>query len=71
MKTTLQTNKQKVGVSISLSDKTDFKTKAITRDKEEPNNSISGYLAKETQNANLKRHTHPCVHCIIIYNEST
>ena len=42
-------------------------TKAITRDKEGPGNSTSGYLSKETQNTKLKRHTHPYVHCSIIY----
>ena len=31
-------------------------------------NSTSGYLSKETQNTNLKRHMHPYVHCNIICN---
>ena len=34
------------------SDKIDLKTKAITRDKGRPINSVSGYLFEETQNTN-------------------
>ena len=55
-------------VAILLTDKRDFKTKAITRDKEGPSNVTSQYLSEEIQNAKLKRHMHPCVHCVIIYN---
>ena len=49
-------------------DNIDFKTNAITRDKEKPSNSTSGYLSKETQIINLKRHIHPDVHFTVIYN---
>ena len=51
---------------ILISDKIDFKTKATMKD--QVCNSTSGYLSKETQNTNLKRHMHPYVHCRIIYN---
>ena len=64
----METKQRKAGVAILTSDKTDFKTKTITRDKEGPSNSTSGYLSKETQNTKLKRHTQPCVYCSIIYN---
>ena len=40
----------------------------LTKDKEGPGNSIPGYLSKGTQNTNSKIHTHPYVHCSIIYN---
>ena len=33
-----------------------------------PSNSNSGYLCKETQNTNLKRHMHPYVYYNIVYN---
>ena len=33
-----------------------------------PSNLTSGSLSKETWNTNLKEHTHPCVHCSVIYN---
>ena len=53
-----QTKKQKAQAAIVIPEKTGFKTKAIiTRDKEEPSNSTSGYLSKETQNTKSKRHT--------------
>ena len=45
---------KKAGKIILISDKIDFKIKAITRDKEVPRNSNSGYLSKETQNINSK-----------------
>lgn len=59
---------QKAGVQIFIPDKTDFETKAITRDRDGPSNSTSGYLAKQTQHAKLKRHIRPYVYCSIIYN---
>ena len=58
----------KAGVAILISDKINCKTKAITRGKEEPSNSTSGCLSKETQKSSLKRHIHPYVYCSIIYN---
>ena len=46
-------NKQKnAGVAILISDKIDFITKAITREKEVPNNSTCGHLSKENENSN-------------------
>ena len=33
-----------------------------------PSNSTSGNISEETQNTNLKRYMHPCVHCGIIFN---
>ena len=50
----MKTNKKKrkAGVAIFIPDKINFKTKAITRDKEGPNNSTSGYLSQKTQNTN-------------------
>ena len=56
--------------SILVSDKKDFKTKSIRRDKEGPSNSTCGYLSKETQNAmhKLKTHMHFYVHCSITYS---
>ena len=42
-----------------MPDKIDFKTRAITRDKEGPSNFTSGYLSEETQNTNSKNiHIH-------------
>ena len=37
--------KKKAGIPILILDKIDFKAKAITKHKEGPNNSISGYLS--------------------------
>ena len=54
-------------VAILIPDKIDFKTKAITRNTEGPSNFTSGYLFKETQNTESKRHLYPCVYCSIIY----
>ena len=34
----------------------------------DPVNSTPGYLFKENENTNLKRHMHHYVHCSIIYN---
>ena len=31
-------------------------------------NFTSGYLSEENENTNLKRYTHPYIHCSIIYN---
>ena len=45
-----------------------LKTKAITRDKKEPNNCTSGNLSKEIQNTKLKRRMYRYVHYSIIYN---
>ena len=61
-------NKKHAGVAILVPDKIDFKIKAMTRDKERPSNSTSGYLSEETQNTDLKECKHPCVHCSITYN---
>ena len=58
---------EKAEISILIPDKRDFKTKAI-RDKEGLSKCSSGYLSKETENTQLKRHMHPHVHCSIIYN---
>ena len=58
-----------VGVAILTPDKIDFKTTAISTDKEGPRNSSSGNLFKETQNTNATRHIHPYVHCNIIYKK--
>ena len=33
-----------------------------------PSNPTSGNISKGSQNANLKEHKHPCVHCSIIDN---
>ena len=54
-------------VTIVIRDKIDVKTKPLTRDKEEPGNSTSGYLFKETQNIKSKRHMYS-YNCSIIYN---
>ena len=53
----METNKQtsKIGVAILISDKINFNTKAIIRDKEGPSNFTSACLFKETQNTNLKK----------------
>ena len=40
-------NQKKVGVAILISDKTDFKTKTITRDKEGHNIMIKGLIQEE------------------------
>nr|KAF6441002.1 hypothetical protein HJG63_012231 [Rousettus aegyptiacus] len=61
-------NEKQSGVAILTPDKTEFKTKAITIDKEGPSNLISGYLFDENENITLKGHVHPYVHCGIIYN---
>ena len=59
-----QTEKAREAILIPY--KTDFKTKAITRDKD----SIIQfeYLSEETQNTTLKVHVHLHVHHSIIYN---
>ena len=59
---------KKSGIAVLIPHKIEFKTRAITRNKEGPSNSTSEYLSKETQNTNLKRYIHPHVHCSIIYN---
>ena len=64
----MKVKRKKLGVAVLIPDKIAFKTKAITRDKEGPNNSTSGYLSEETQNITSKRHTHPYVYCSIIHN---
>ena len=51
-----------------MPDKIDFKTRAITRDKEGPSNFTSGYLSEETQNTNSKKWKHPSVRCGVIDN---
>ena len=51
-----------------MSDKTDFKTKAVTRHEEGCRNSTSGYFSKETQNTNLKIQMYLYVRCNAIYN---
>ena len=50
---------KKAWVAILKPDKIDFKTKTITRDREGPGNSTSGYLSPKTQNTKSKRHIHP------------
>ena len=52
----METNKQKTGVVILMPDKNHFKNKALTRDKEGPSSSTSGYLYEEIQNTQSKRH---------------
>ena len=49
-------------VAVFTPDKIDFKTKAITGDKEEPSNFTSGYLSEETQNTKSNRHIHSYIH---------
>ena len=51
---------KRAGVATLIPDKTDFKTKAITRN-EGLSNSISGYLLEEIQDTKLKIHTHLCL----------
>ena len=63
----METNKHKPGVGILTPDKIDFETWAITRDNEKAINFTSGYLFKEPQNTESKRHLYPCVYCSIIY----
>ena len=41
--------KKKAGIAILLSDKTDFKTRAVTGDKGGPRNSTSGHLPEENE----------------------
>ena len=55
----METKQNKKTGGALIQDKTDFKTKAITTDKEGPSNFISGYLSEETQNTKSKRHIHP------------
>ena len=45
---------KKARVASDIPDKIDFKTKAITRDKEGPSNSTDAYLFKEYPNTSLK-----------------
>ena len=54
--------------SIIIPDKTDFKAKATTRNKEGSSNFTSWYSSRENQDTKLKRHIHPYVHGSIIYN---
>ena len=55
----METNKQKkTGVAILIPDEIEFKIKPVTREKEGPSNSISGYLSEETQNTKSKRSMH-------------
>ena len=56
-----------MNIAILITDKIDFKTKAI-RDKEGSSNFTSEYLSKETQNTNSKRYMHSCIYYSIIYN---
>ena len=58
----METRTTKACVAILILNKVDFKTKPITRDKEWPSNSTSGYLPEETQNINSKR---ICIHMFI------
>ena len=53
---------KKAGIATSIQHKIDFKIKAITGDKEVPNNSTSKYLSEKTQNTKSKRHIHANVH---------
>ena len=58
----METTKQKAGVTILITDKIDWKTKAVTTVKEEPSNSTPGCFSKETSNTNSKRYMHPYGH---------
>ena len=60
--------KQNNKVALFILDKIDFKTKAITRDKEGSIYLTAGHLSEETPNTTPKGHVHPYVHCCIIYN---
>ena len=42
--------------------------KVKNRNTIESSNSTAGYLPKENENTNLKRHTDPCVSCSVVYN---
>ena len=53
--------KKKAGVAILIPDKIDFKTKAITRDKQELSYPAQ-YLSEKTQNTTLKQY----VNCMLI-----
>ena len=59
---------EKAVVSMLTPDETDFKTKAIPRDKEGPRSFTSGYLSEDTQSINQKRHMQTYVYFNIIYN---
>lgn len=64
----VETRGKKAGAAILIPNKVGFKTKAITREKEGPSNSNSGYLPKETQSTTSKGHIHPYVLRSIIYS---
>ena len=59
---------EKKKARITIPDKRDFKTKAITQDEEGSSDPMSGYLSEPTQNTALKGHVPSYVHCSIIYN---
>ena len=61
-------NKTVAGVAILTPDKTEFKMKAITRDKERPSNSTSGYLSEETPDNKLYKdiYTHMFIAALYI-----
>ena len=59
--------KKMKGVAILLSDKIDFETKAIKRDREGPSNSTSGIYLKKLKHY-FERHTHSYFYCSIIYS---
>ena len=61
----MKMGKKKAGIAILLSDKTDFKTTAVTRDKEGPTIRPLGTYVKKT---NSQRSMHPSVNCSITYN---
>ena len=60
--------KKNAGVAILISDKIDFKTKTITRHKEGPSNSTSGYLSEETPDNKLYKdiYTHMFIAALYI-----
>ena len=49
---------KKAEIAIPISDKIDFKTKAIIRNKERLSNSTSGCLSEEDKALNWKIHAH-------------
>lgn len=65
-------NKTKqAGAAISMQEKPDFKTNALTGDKEGPRKSTSKYETKENQNTTLRGCVHSYVYCSIVFHSSS